>query len=73
MTLLALSLVYTAFVAAETRFGILGFAALSIGALGFFQAAISSPKKMLLVLSVLPIYGLVLKWLAYLETTRQML
>lgn len=73
MTLLALSLVYTAFVAAETRFGILGFAALSIGALGFFQTAISAPKKMLLVLSVLPIYGLVLKWLAYLETTRQML
>ena len=73
MTLLALSLGYTAFVAAETRFGILGFAALSIGALGFFQAAISVPKKMLLVLSVLPIYGVVLKWLAYLETTRQML
>ncbi len=72
-TLLALSLLYTAFVSTETRFGILGFAALAIASIGYFDAAISLRKKLLMALTVLPVYWLVLQWLAWLDATRQLL
>lgn len=73
IVLLALSLLYTALVATETRFGILGFAALAIGGIGFFQVPTTARIKILILLSTSPIFWLVLKWLAFLETTRQLL
>jgi hypothetical protein len=73
VTLLALSLLYTAFVATEARFGILGFAPLTIAGSAFLTAPFSLGKKMLLALSALPIYALVLQWLAWLDSTRQLL
>jgi mRNA-degrading endonuclease YafQ of YafQ-DinJ toxin-antitoxin module len=68
--LLLLSLAYTAFVATETRFGILGFFALCLSANAYFSAVIRPVIKWGFAALLMPVVYLVLTWDTWLSQTR---